>query len=127
MASAEARAAAHAALLATVALGRSGVATAARHVTTDDAQELGKRAVSRMHRPPRQASRSFFSAGFRQGRRPALKHGWIEGSDFQKTHVFLGRDCDSMMPAGGTDFPRFLGRPALFRGLREALPAPDGC
>ena len=53
MASAEARAAAHAALRATTALGRSGVATAARLVTTDDAQELGKRAVSRMHRPPR--------------------------------------------------------------------------
>jgi hypothetical protein len=41
-ASPEARAAAHAALLATAALGRSGVATAARHVTTDDAQELGE-------------------------------------------------------------------------------------
>ena len=42
MASTEARAAAHATLRATAALGRSGVATTARHVTTDDAQELGK-------------------------------------------------------------------------------------
>ena len=82
MASTKARAAAHAALRATAALRRSGVATAARHVTTDDAQELGKRAVSRMHRPHRRPTRSFFSAGFRQGRRRALKHFRIEGSDF---------------------------------------------
>ena len=91
MASAEACAATHAALRATAALGRSGVATAARLVTTDDAQELGKRAVSRMHRPPRQASRSFFSAGFRQGRRRALKHFRIEGSDFRKPMFFSGQ------------------------------------
>ena len=42
MASTEAHAAAHAALRATAALSRSGVATAARHVTAEDAQELGK-------------------------------------------------------------------------------------
>ena len=42
MASTKARAAAHAALRATAAFGRDGVATAARHVATDDAQELGK-------------------------------------------------------------------------------------
>ena len=42
MASTEARAATHAALRATAPLGRGGVATAAGHVTADDAQELGK-------------------------------------------------------------------------------------
>ena len=42
MASPEARAAAHAALRATAALGRSGVATTTSHVTADDTQELGK-------------------------------------------------------------------------------------
>jgi hypothetical protein len=41
-ASPEARAAAHAALRATAALGRSRVATTARRVTADDAQELGE-------------------------------------------------------------------------------------
>lgn len=40
--STEPRAATHAALRATAALGCSGIATAARHVTTDDAQKLGK-------------------------------------------------------------------------------------
>ena len=48
MASAEARAAAHATLWATTAFARSGVATAARHVATDGAQELGKLRASAM-------------------------------------------------------------------------------
>ena len=46
--------------------------------------------VPQINRPPRQSSRSFFSAGFRQGRRPALKQCPIEGSAFPQPMFFSG-------------------------------------
>jgi len=61
--------------------------------------------VSRMNRPPRRPSRSFFSAGFRQGRRPALKHGRIEGSVFQKPIDFSGETANQRSLPGSQQLP----------------------
>ena len=48
-------------------------------------------------------------------------------SPFPRTRVFpeIYRVCSIL--AGGIDLQRFLGRLALFRGLREALKAPEHC
>ena len=66
-----------------------------RGLTLEEVRSIG--------RPPRQPSRSFFSAVVRQGRRPALKQGRIEGSDFQKPIDFSGETANQQSLPGANN------------------------